>query len=111
MARDRVHVSKTKGWVMLNATVAEAEALLATEYHVFEHDSGKEHVGMFFCTLHSRPLFNGLVACDAYNLPAHIVPHVEIVTPSIDFNAVLSKRSSTSTSTHIKLGQPGSGTV
>ncbi|KAJ7723404.1 subtilisin-like protein [Mycena metata] len=92
VARDRVHVSKTKGWVMLNATVAEAEALLNTEYHVFEHDSGKEHV-----------------ACDAYNLPAHIVPHVEIVTPSIDFNAVLSKRSSTST--HIKLGQPGSGTV
>ncbi|KAJ7033198.1 subtilisin-like protein [Mycena alexandri] len=92
--RGRVHVSKTKGWIMLNATVAEAEALLNTQYHVYEHDSGKQHV-----------------ACDAYNLPAHIVPHVEVVTPSIDFNAILSKRSSSSTSTHIKLGQPGTGTV
>lgn len=48
VAHDRVRVSKTKGWVMLNATVAEAESLLNTEYHVYEHDSGTEHVGMFF---------------------------------------------------------------
>ncbi|KAJ7931201.1 subtilisin-like protein [Mycena leptocephala] len=94
VARERVRVSKTKGWVMLNASVAESESLLNTEYHVYVHEaSGKEHV-----------------ACDAYHLPAHIIPHVAIVTPSIDFNAVLSKRSA-STSTHIQLGQPGAGTV
>ncbi|KAJ7885104.1 subtilisin-like protein [Mycena olivaceomarginata] len=94
VARDRVRVSKTKGWVMLNATVAEAESLLNTEYHVYEHDSGTEHV-----------------ACDAYHLPAHVVPHVEIVSPTIDFNAILNKRSTSVTSTHVRVGQPGTGTV
>ncbi|KAJ7054441.1 subtilisin-like protein [Mycena amicta] len=96
--RDRVRVSKSKGWVALNATVAETEALLATEYHVFVHDaSAKEHI-----------------ACDQYHLPAHIAPHIQIVTPSIDFNAILSKRTDDSNSpfsTLISIGQPGAGTV
>ncbi|KAJ7145759.1 peptidase S8/S53 domain-containing protein [Mycena epipterygia] len=91
-AKERVRVSKTKGWVMVNASVAETEMLLSTEYHVYVHESsGKEHV-----------------ACDAYRLPAHVVPHVALVTPSIDFNAVLTKRSA-STSSRIKLGQPSAG--
>ncbi|KAJ7669260.1 subtilisin-like protein [Mycena polygramma] len=95
VARDRVRVSKTKGWVMLNASVAETESLLKTEYNVYVHEtSGMEHV-----------------ACDEYHLPAHVAPHVAIVTPSLDFTAVISKRSSSTTSTHIKLGQPGEGTV
>ncbi|KAK7059628.1 subtilisin-like protein [Favolaschia claudopus] len=93
VARERVRVSKTKGWVMVNATVAEAEALLNTEYHVYAHDSGKEHV-----------------ACDAYHVPAHVVPHVEVVTPTIDFNAIL-RRSASPTGTHIRVGEPGFGTV
>ncbi|KAJ7484520.1 subtilisin-like protein [Mycena latifolia] len=93
-AKERVRVSKTKGWVLLNASVAETEALLSTEYHVYMHESsGKEHI-----------------ACDEYNLPAHIVPHVQMIQPTIDFDAILAKRS-TSTSTHITLGQPGAGTV
>ncbi|KAJ6552386.1 hypothetical protein DFH09DRAFT_925176, partial [Mycena vulgaris] len=45
-------------------------------------------------------------ACDAYHLPAHIVPHVALVMPSIDFNAALTKPSG-SISTHTTLGQPG----
>ncbi|KAF7334234.1 Subtilisin-like protein [Mycena sanguinolenta] len=94
IARDRVRVSSTKGWVLLNATVAEAEDLLKTEYHVYEHDSGTAHV-----------------ACNEYHLPEHVVPHVELVTPTIDFNAVVRRSGSTSTSTHITVGQPGAGTV
>ncbi|KAJ6454702.1 subtilisin-like protein [Mycena sanguinolenta] len=95
IARDRVRVSKTKGWVLLNATVAEAEDLLRTEYHVFEHDSGTAHV-----------------ACDEYHLPAHVTPHVELVTPTIDFTAVVRRSgSTTSKSTHVTVGQPGAGTV
>ncbi|KAF8198782.1 Pro-kumamolisin, activation domain-containing protein [Mycena galopus ATCC 62051] len=93
IARDRVRVSKTKGWVLLNATVAEAESILDTEYHVFEHGSGAEHI-----------------ACDGYNLPVHVIPYVEIVTPTIDFNAIL-KRSSSTFSTRIQVGQPGAGTI
>ncbi|KAJ7258164.1 subtilisin-like protein [Mycena rebaudengoi] len=95
VARERVRISKTKSWVMLNATVAETEALLNTEYHVYIHEaSGTEHI-----------------ATDAYSLPAHIIPHVELVTPTIDFNnPVLGKRASL-TQPHIPLGEPGAGTV
>ncbi|KAJ7784651.1 peptidase S8/S53 domain-containing protein [Mycena metata] len=89
LPQERVRVSKTKGWVMVNASVAETEKLLNTQYHVYKHKSGKEHV-----------------ACEAYHLPAHIVPHVALVTPSIDFNAMLAKRASDPTH---KLGQPGAG--
>ncbi|KAJ7175779.1 peptidase S8/S53 domain-containing protein [Mycena filopes] len=89
MAAERVRVSKSKGWLMINATVTETEKLLNTEYHVYRHESGKEHI-----------------ACDAYHLPAHIVPHVDLVTPSIDFNTRLTKRVSEN---HSKLGQPGVG--
>ncbi|KAJ7198616.1 subtilisin-like protein [Mycena haematopus] len=92
VSKERVRVSGTRGWVMLNATVAEAEALLNTEYHVYAHESGTEHV-----------------ACDAYHLPAHVVPHVALVTPTLDFTAIL--RRSSSTKTHIQVGQPGAGTV
>ncbi|KAJ7474183.1 peptidase S8/S53 domain-containing protein [Mycena latifolia] len=93
-AKERVRVSKAKGWVMVNASVAETEMLLSTEYHVYVHkSSGKEHV-----------------ACDAYSLPPHIVPHVALVTPSVDFNAILTKRSD-STSTRLRMGQPGGGTL
>lgn len=47
------------------------------------------------------------VACDAYHLPAHIVPHVDFVTPSIHFDAKLTRRGSTESTRSI--GQPGVG--
>lgn len=34
-------------------------------------------------------------ACDAYYLPEHVLPHVELVTPSIHFDAILNKRDDT----------------
>ncbi|KAJ6549264.1 peptidase S8/S53 domain-containing protein [Mycena vulgaris] len=86
--KERVRISKTKGWVMVNATVAETEKLLMTECNLYMHEaSGTVHV-----------------ACDMYHLPAHIVPHVALVTPSIDFNAVLRKRS-----IRPSLGRPRAG--
>jgi tripeptidyl-peptidase-1 len=46
-AKERVRVSQSKGWVVLNASVAETEALLNTEYHIYVHEStGKKHIGM-----------------------------------------------------------------
>ncbi|KAF8880770.1 peptidase S8/S53 domain-containing protein [Infundibulicybe gibba] len=75
LAPTRVRVSPTKGWIEVNTTTEEAENLLKAEYHVYEHGSGKQHI-----------------ACTAYHLPAHIAPHVEIVTPTIHFNAILHKR-------------------
>lgn len=43
--RGRVRLSGSKAWLEVNATVEEAENLLNTEYHVYEHESGKEHIG------------------------------------------------------------------
>ena len=47
------------------------------------------------------------LACDAYHLPAHIAPHVDFVTPSVHFDAKLTRRDSTH-SAH-SIGQPGTG--
>ena len=44
---ERIRLTKTKGWIELNATVQEAEKLLNAEYHVYKHAGGKEHVGMW----------------------------------------------------------------
>lgn len=42
---ERIKVSTTKGWVQVDATVEEAEQLMNTQYNVYTHASGKEHVG------------------------------------------------------------------
>ena len=43
--RDRIQLTSSKGWIEVTATVEEAERLLQTEYNLYGHDSGKEHVG------------------------------------------------------------------
>jgi len=53
---------------------------------------------MSVCASMYSPLGNWLItvqACEAYHLPEHISPHVEIVTPSIYFiylNTIIKKR-------------------
>jgi tripeptidyl-peptidase-1 len=47
-------------------------------------------------------------ACNAYHLPTYIAPHVDLVTPTVHFNAILNKRSTTEPAR--KVGQPGFGT-
>ncbi|KAI0063506.1 subtilisin-like protein [Artomyces pyxidatus] len=66
---DRVRVSPGKGWIEVNATVAEAEDLLNTEYHVYTHPSGHEQIG-----------------CDSYHVPKHIQEHVDLIKPTVHFN-------------------------
>jgi tripeptidyl-peptidase I len=48
---DRIRLTKAKGWIEVNATVEEAENLLLTQYHVYKHESGQEHVGAFLLHL------------------------------------------------------------
>ncbi|EIW80511.1 subtilisin-like protein [Coniophora puteana RWD-64-598 SS2] len=79
--RGRARVSTTRGWVHVDATVEEAERLVNAEYHVYTHDTGKEHI-----------------ACEAYHLPEHVTSHVDFVLPSVHFDAKLSRRSDTSES-------------
>lgn len=45
---DRLKLSPGKGWIEFDATAAEAEELLQTEYHVFSHaDTGIEQISEY----------------------------------------------------------------
>ncbi|KAF8517279.1 subtilisin-like protein [Hysterangium stoloniferum] len=70
ISMDRIKLSNSKGWVDFKATVVEAERLLDTEYHVYAHEFGGEHI-----------------ACDSYSVPAHVQPHIDIVLPTVNFDA------------------------
>ena len=42
---ERIRLSGGRNWIELNATVAEAELLFLTEYHIFTHETGVKHLG------------------------------------------------------------------
>ena len=44
-SRDRLHLSRNKGWIHVNAFAFEVENLLRTEYHVYTHPSGDKQIG------------------------------------------------------------------
>lgn len=71
----RVGVSQSMGWLTFDATVAEAERLLKTEYNVYEHMGGQKHV-----------------ACHSYSVPEHVQEHVDFITPTVHFDAKLGPR-------------------
>ncbi len=92
IAIERIKSSAAMGWLQINATVAEAENLLKTKYHVFEHtETG---------TLH--------VACDSYSLPGLIKEHVDFVTPSVHFDAKIKRDAGAETETIGKRDDGGS---
>ncbi|KAF8817089.1 subtilisin-like protein [Phlegmacium glaucopus] len=68
-SRDRLKLSANKGWIHVDATTAEAENLLNTEYHVYAHSSGIEQFG-----------------CQNYSVPAHIREHIDLIKPTVHFN-------------------------
>ncbi|KAG0702859.1 Pro-kumamolisin, activation domain-containing protein [Suillus ampliporus] len=88
----RAKLTRNRGWIEVQATVEEAERLLQTEYHVYGHETGQEHV-----------------ACDSYHLPEHVQSHVDFVTPTVHFDAKISKRSGSSEGIGRSVGQPGNG--
>lgn len=45
LGAERLRLSPSKGWIEVNATTAEVEELLSTEYHVYTHPSGAEQIG------------------------------------------------------------------
>lgn len=64
-----------KAWFGFHALVDEAEALLATEFHEYEHvDTG---------TLSP--------SCEQYHLPKHISPHIDFITPGVHLLAPAKK--------------------
>jgi tripeptidyl-peptidase-1 len=58
-------------WLSFGATISEAENLFKTEYFIFEHSTSRQPQ----------------IACHEYHLPAHIAKLVDIVTPTIHFDA------------------------
>ncbi|MCJ1312860.1 hypothetical protein MMC25_006536 [Agyrium rufum] len=73
ISEDRIRQSQSLGWIHFDATVAEAEDLLKTKYHLYEHESGKPHV-----------------ACEEYHVPENVRQHIDFVTPTVHFDAKLS---------------------
>lgn len=65
----RIRTSQSRNWIEFNATVGEAESLLKAEYHLYNHHSGHKHV-----------------ACEEYSIPAHLMDHVDIITPTVHFD-------------------------
>lgn len=57
IAKERLRLSASKGWIQVNATAAEVEELIAAEYHVYTHPSGAQQISefghMFFSGLSS----------------------------------------------------------
>lgn len=71
IAAHRISQSANKQWIQFDASIDEAEELLKTKYHVYEHKvSGKTHV-----------------ACDHYSVPSPIRQHIDYVTPGIKLMA------------------------
>jgi len=70
IAAHRIGHSANKQWIQFDASTEEAERLLNTEYHVYEHSSGKTNV-----------------ACDEYHLPTHVRDHVDYITPGLKLMA------------------------
>ncbi|KAG4417406.1 hypothetical protein IFR04_009475 [Cadophora malorum] len=68
----RVRMSQSRNWMTFNATAMEAERLLKTEYHLYKHEAGHEHV-----------------ACKHYSIPGHLTDHIDIVTPTVHFDMQL----------------------
>jgi len=67
--------SLNKGWLAVDLPVRDAERIFLTQYH--EHEDRNGHLR---------------IACDAYSLPDHIRPHVDLITPGVKSSPILKKR-------------------
>jgi tripeptidyl-peptidase-1 len=57
----------------IDVTVEEAESLLKTEYNVYSHvTTGEDRL-----------------AAEEYSLPAHVQEHVDFITPTVHFDAIV----------------------
>lgn len=67
----RIKHAQGLNWLDFDATVDEAESLLRTKFYMFEHTaSGQPHV-----------------ACEEYSVPTHLQEHIDIITPTVHFDA------------------------
>ena len=105
--KERLEQSQSLGWLNFDATVAEVENLLKTEYYRYSHASGTSQL-----------------ACNEYHLPAWVQKHVDFITPTVHFDARLGpaepakekkgsalKRRGVIPNVGSSIGRPGSGSL
>ncbi|EWC47506.1 hypothetical protein DRE_00474 [Drechslerella stenobrocha 248] len=64
---DRLSISRNKQWVQFDAKVYEAEVLLRTTYHIYEHN----------------PTGRLNIACERYHVPKEVTAHIDYITPGV----------------------------
>ena len=65
----RISLSRGRNWLNVNASIAEVEGLLKTEYKVYEHVTGQKHI-----------------ACEDYSVPQDVSRHIDLIMPTIHFD-------------------------
>ncbi|CCM06013.1 uncharacterized protein FIBRA_08256 [Fibroporia radiculosa] len=103
---NRVKLTSNGGWLTADVSVAEAERLLGTEYFVYQSaNEDQRHI-----------------AChEKYHLPEHVSKHVELVSPTLHFDARVGevdsrpvglerRNNEARKSSKYAVGQPGFGT-
>lgn len=65
----RVALSPSKSWFNFEASIAEVESLLKTEYKIYRHDSGQDHI-----------------ACEEYSVPQEVSEHIDLIMPTVHFD-------------------------
>lgn len=57
----RITLSRGRNWLNFDASIAEVESLLRTEYKVYTHASGQDHI-----------------ACEDYSVPQELSEHIDV---------------------------------
>ena len=65
----RISLSRGRNWLNVNASIAEVEDLLKTEYKIYEHSTGQKHI-----------------ACDEYSVPQELSQYIDLIMPTIHFD-------------------------
>ncbi|KIK61113.1 hypothetical protein GYMLUDRAFT_43210 [Collybiopsis luxurians FD-317 M1] len=93
-SKEKIKMSANKGWIQVDATIAEVEDLLKTEYQVYRHnESGEEQIG-----------------CHEYSVPAAIREHIDLIRPTVHFDHRPSPKSETKFKRAGDVGKsPGTG--
>lgn len=65
----RISLSRGRNWFNVNASISEVEALLKTEYKVYEHSTGQKHI-----------------ACEEYSVPQDLSQHIDLIMPTVHFD-------------------------
>ncbi len=75
IADHRIELAPSRLWISINTTVGEAETLLQTKYHMYEHETTGQ----------------GHVACEgSYSIPRVLSEHhVDLVRPTLHFDISL----------------------